>query len=1019
MAIQLRPTGIEELGDQPWGTHFCLFYEAKEDLLDLLTPYIKAGLENDEFCLYIASKPVLADEAERALREAVPQFEQCLAAGQIEIITHHDWYLAGGRFDPIRVRQGWIDKLNEGLARGYAGMRLVSSAFWLEKQDWVSFAEYEGKLDEVFGQLRILAVCAYALARCSAADMLDVVRHHQFTVIRRRRSWERLDGPELKRAYDEIRRLNSKLEQRVQERTARLGTANAQLEKSERVLREAETLGHTGSWEQDLVTGEIFNTEENLRLFFGDDRSKGGPFEDYAQAVHPDDREYVLRRHGQLLAEGGPSDIEYRVVWPDGSVHVIFGRATLVRDELGRAIRTYGTNVDVTERKRAEDELRASEAKFRALCENAPVGIVIFQGNAFRYVNPAMEVITGYSQRELMQMNFWNVGHPEERERLRERGLARQRGEPVPLRVEFKIVTKSGEERWLEFTDGVFELEGKLAIIGMVFDITERKRAEEALRESEERFAAAFRASPVGVVIVTLEGKCVEVNQAFCDLLGYSREEMIGKTAVDLEILTPEGRQQWVEALARGGGTISNVELPFRSQEGITRSTLSSVETITLHGVPHQLATSLDITERKQAEAALREHSARAHLLAEVSRAFSEAGLDYEVVLQTAARCTAELIGDACVMTLFSEDRQRSYPVAFHHPDPQTLVLMREALMHTWQGGTDTQRYSALLAGQAVCIPVVNPDEFRASLEPEFWPFLEAVGISSVLIVPMRTHGQVIGTLGLTRDQPGRPYSPDDQALLQEVADRAALTIQNARLFQSVDEHRQRLRALSARLVEAQEGERRRLARELHDEVGQILTGLQVTLNVTGRRVPEAAQAGLAEAQNQVGQLMDRMHDLAFDLRPAMLDDLGLVPALLWQFERYTKQTGIRVQFEHRVADRRFDTGVETAAYRIIQEALTNVARHAGAPEATVHVGVDDGRLSVQIDDAGAGFDVSAALAAPASSGLSGMRERVELLGGELTIESAPGAGTQVTAEIPLRGSLETRADEADDPAGG
>jgi HD-GYP domain-containing protein (c-di-GMP phosphodiesterase class II)/PAS domain-containing protein len=140
------------------------------------------------------------------------------------------------------------------------------------------------------------------------------------------------------------------------------------IRKSEQVLREAESLGHTGSWEHDLVTGKIFNTEENLRLFFGDDPSKGGPFDDYAQAVHPDDREYVLRGHEQLI-EGGPGDIEYRVVWPDGSIHWIFGRATVVRDPQGRAVRIYGTNLDVTERKHAEEKIQQQLERLKGLRE--------------------------------------------------------------------------------------------------------------------------------------------------------------------------------------------------------------------------------------------------------------------------------------------------------------------------------------------------------------------------------------------------------------------------------------------------------------------------------------------------------------------------------------------------------------------------------------------------------------------------------------------------------------------------
>ena len=143
--------------------------------------------------------------------------------------------------------------------------------------------------------------------------------------------------------------------------------AEEALRKTERLLVDAEKLGQTGSWEQDLVSEQIVNTEANLRLFFGDDRSKGARLADYVEAVHPDDRGRVARQRGELLAGTGSGDIEYRVVWPDGSVHWIFGRATVVRDQGGRPIRVYGTNADVTDRKRAEEELSQRALQQEAL----------------------------------------------------------------------------------------------------------------------------------------------------------------------------------------------------------------------------------------------------------------------------------------------------------------------------------------------------------------------------------------------------------------------------------------------------------------------------------------------------------------------------------------------------------------------------------------------------------------------------------------------------------------------------
>jgi hypothetical protein len=126
MESALRPTGIEGVGEKPWGTHYCLFYQTNADLIDILIPYLKAGLGNHEFCVCVAAEPIIAEQAERALRNAVPDFDRRLANGQIELVCHLR-YLTTGHFDPIRARQQWIDKLEQGLARGYAGMRLAGN----------------------------------------------------------------------------------------------------------------------------------------------------------------------------------------------------------------------------------------------------------------------------------------------------------------------------------------------------------------------------------------------------------------------------------------------------------------------------------------------------------------------------------------------------------------------------------------------------------------------------------------------------------------------------------------------------------------------------------------------------------------------------------------------------------------------------------------------------------------------------------------------------------------------------
>ena len=254
-------------------------------------------------------------------------------------------------------------------------------------------------------------------------------------------------------------------------------------------------------------------------------------------------------------------------------------------------------------------------------------------------------------------------------------------------------------------------------------------------------------------------------------------------------------------------------------------------------------------------------------------------------------------------------------------------------------------------------------------------------------------------------------------------ANQASIALQNARLFEQVQAARKRMQTLSHRLVAVQEEERHRVAHELHDEMAQILTGLDLTLEMGRRLSSDALKANLDEAQALVQELLSRVHNLTLKLRPPVLDDLGLLATLLWHFQRYTAQTNVRVKFKHiGLEGRRFPPVVETTAFRIVQEALTNVARHAHVREVTVHLRADQNALDAQIEDRGAGFDPEAALVTETSVGLAGIRERAILVGGQLTVDSTAGAGTYVRAELPLGDRLEQRGEQrhsGDDYASG
>ena len=368
---EMRQTGIDVVGDMPWGTHFCFFYETKADLLETTVCYCKAGLESQEFCLWVVASPVTEEEAKRALRLAVPDFDRYLVDGSIEIVAARDWYLKDGLFDLARVIAGWNEKLVRASARGYAGVRVTGDTAWLEKKDWKDFCEYEESLNGAIANQCLTVLCTYPLSSCGASEILDVVRTHQFAVIKRCGNWDVIETAGHKQAKAAIARLNDELEQRVLERTSQLTALNVELLKevherqraeealrrSEAYLSDAQTLTNTGSWACDIARRRaLFSSEEHSRLY-GFDPAAGLPlFEEFFQRVHPEDRTLVIESLEAANRAGKDVGMHFRVLLPDGRTRYIHSVGHPVFEASGEIREFVGISIDVTERKRAEEE---------------------------------------------------------------------------------------------------------------------------------------------------------------------------------------------------------------------------------------------------------------------------------------------------------------------------------------------------------------------------------------------------------------------------------------------------------------------------------------------------------------------------------------------------------------------------------------------------------------------------------------------------------------------------------------
>ncbi|MHC4244142.1 MAG: MEDS domain-containing protein, partial [Planctomycetota bacterium] len=205
MEVKLRQTSIEAVGNVPWGTHFCQFYQTKEDLIDILTPYFKAGLENNEFCMWITAEPLNAAEAHKALQKKVRNLDDYMKKGQIEILDYNQWYTKSENIEHGAITQDFINKERYALKKGFDGIRITGNSFLLERKELEKSSSYEEHANILIANYRMLALCSYSLDNCNPSEIIDVVNNHEFTLIKQEGKWKTIRSSERKKADEELK----------------------------------------------------------------------------------------------------------------------------------------------------------------------------------------------------------------------------------------------------------------------------------------------------------------------------------------------------------------------------------------------------------------------------------------------------------------------------------------------------------------------------------------------------------------------------------------------------------------------------------------------------------------------------------------------------------------------------------------------------------------------------------------------------------------------------------------------